>query len=152
GRAYPSAHILFAPGDEGGARTGHPGARRSRGSLDDAALHAPESCSNGRRDPIARRTTIRSRTHAKVWRHSGHATGRRQKQMRGKGLVERATGIEIDAPGFNLRLRVREADKPVLVQALIAKLAIEALHVRVLDRLAGSDEAERHLRGVGPRF
>ena len=36
-------HVLFAPGDEGSACEGHPGARRPRGSLDDPALHAPES-------------------------------------------------------------------------------------------------------------
>ena len=61
GRAHPAAHVLFAPGDEGRARAGHPGAGRPRGPVDDAALHAPESGGNGRRDPVARRTTIRPR-------------------------------------------------------------------------------------------
>ena len=94
GRAHPAAHVLFAPGDEGGARAGHPGARRPRGSVDDAALHAPESGGNGRRDPIAGRTTDRPRTRGKIWRHSGHARGERRKLMERKELVERATGIE----------------------------------------------------------
>ena len=62
GRAYPAAHVLFAPGDEGRAGESDPGARRSCGPVDDAALHAPESRGNGRRDPVARRTTIRART------------------------------------------------------------------------------------------
>ena len=59
GRAHPAAHVLFAPGDEGRACAGHPGAGRPRGPVDDAALHAPESGGNGRRDPVARRATIR---------------------------------------------------------------------------------------------
>jgi hypothetical protein len=57
-------------GDEGGARAGHPGTRRPRGSADEAALHAPESRGNGRRDPVARRATGGRR--AKSWRHFGH--------------------------------------------------------------------------------
>jgi integrase len=46
-----------------------------RGPVDNAALHAPESCGNERRDPLARRTTARPRTRGKVWRHSGHSGG-----------------------------------------------------------------------------
>ena len=73
GRAHPAAHVLFAPGDEGRAGAGHPGAGRTRGPVDDAALHAPESGGNGRRDPVARRTTVRRRTRGKFWRYFGHA-------------------------------------------------------------------------------
>lgn len=36
----------------GVARMGRPGAGRTRGSVDDAALHAHESGGNGRRNPI----------------------------------------------------------------------------------------------------
>jgi hypothetical protein len=42
GRAHPAAHVLLAPGDEGRACTGHPGAGGTRGPVDDAALHALE--------------------------------------------------------------------------------------------------------------
>lgn len=62
--------------------------------LTNAALHAPESGGDGRRDPVARRTTIRPRTCPNVWRHSGHARGGGRKYLSGKDLVERATGIE----------------------------------------------------------
>ena len=65
GRAHPAAHVLFAPGDEGRAGAGHPGARRPRGPVHDAALHAPESGGDGRRDPVARRTTIAAAKRSK---------------------------------------------------------------------------------------
>ena len=95
GRAHPAAHVLFAPGDEGGAGAGHPGTGRPRGPVDDAALHAPESGGHGRRDPVARRTTIRPRTRRNVWRHFGHARGEQPEVLeREEDLVERATGIE----------------------------------------------------------
>jgi integrase len=55
-------HVLFAPGDERGTCAGDPGARRTRGPVDDTALHALESSSDGRRDPVARRTLPRSRS------------------------------------------------------------------------------------------
>jgi integrase len=103
-------HVLFTPGDEGSARAGHPGARRPRGSVDDAALHASESCGNGRRDPIARRTTIRPRTAREFWRHFGHSGGGHSEVMRSafaasqlrrdsfrvrmSAKIKRATGIE----------------------------------------------------------
>ena len=74
-------HVLFASGHERGARARHPGPGRPRGSVDDAALHAPESGGNGRRDPIARWTTVRPRTCGKRWRHSGHARGGEAKQL-----------------------------------------------------------------------
>ena len=94
GRAHPAAHVLFAPGDEGCACKGYPGVGRPRGPVHDAALHASESGGNGRRDPVARWTTVRLRKCRKVWRHSGHARGRGQKYFSEKELVERATGIE----------------------------------------------------------
>jgi hypothetical protein len=39
--ASAAPHVLFSPGDAWGAGTGHSGAGRARGSLHDAALHAP---------------------------------------------------------------------------------------------------------------
>ena len=53
GRAHPSSHVLLAPGDARRAGAGDPGARRARGSDDDAALHAPESGGARRGDPAA---------------------------------------------------------------------------------------------------
>jgi hypothetical protein len=46
--------------------------------------------------------------------------------------VERAVrpdGVVVDAPGLDGRLRIGEIHKPVLVQTLVAKLAVEALDV-----------------------
>ncbi len=95
GRTHPAAHVLFAPGDEGRPGAGHPGAGRPRGPVDDAALHAPESRGNGRRDPVARWTTVRPRTRGKFWRHFGHAQRPPSRSnCEGRSRVERATGIE----------------------------------------------------------
>lgn len=55
-------------------------------------------------------------------------------------------------PRFKYRLRSDETDEPVLVQALIAKCAVKALDVRVLDRLARANETERNPTSVGPRI
>ncbi len=73
GRACPATHVLFAPGDEGRASESDPRARWSCGPDDDAALHAPESRGNGRRDPVARRTTLRARTARQIWRYFDHS-------------------------------------------------------------------------------
>ena len=62
----------------------------------------------------------------------------------------RPDGVVVDPPGFDRRLRVGQADKPVLVQTFVAKLPVEAFDVRVLDRLAGSNEAQRHAARVRP--
>ncbi len=43
-----------------------------------------------------------------------------------------------------------QAGEPVLVEALVAKLAVEALDEAVLDRLARPDEDQRHAAVVGP--
>ncbi len=56
----------------------------------------------------------------------------------------RALGVVLDTPGFDRRLRVRQRQEPVFVQALIAQSSIETFHVGVLVRLAGSDEREVH--------
>jgi len=74
GRAHPAGHVLLAPGDERCARAGPSGAGRRGGPVDDAALHAPEAGGNGRRDPIAERTTVRRRTRARRRRYFGHGT------------------------------------------------------------------------------
>ena len=54
----------------------------------------------------------------------------------------RASFVVVNAPGRNDGPSLRQRSEPVLVQALVAELAVEALHVRVLRRLAGLDEAQ----------
>ncbi len=46
GPAHPAAFVLLAPGDEGHARSGDPGASRAPETHDDAAMHAPRSNSS----------------------------------------------------------------------------------------------------------
>jgi hypothetical protein len=94
GRAHPAAHVLFAPGDAGRAGAGDPGTRRPRGSLDDAALHAPESGGHGRRDPVARRTRIRRGKRGKNRRYLDTRKASNGSTCEERRLMERATGIE----------------------------------------------------------
>ena len=89
GRAHPAAHVLFTPGDEGRSGAGHPGAGRTCGSVDDAALHAPESGGNGRRDPVARWTAVRRRTGGKSWRHFGQLGQWRSEVLRSAFALKR---------------------------------------------------------------
>ena len=56
--------------------------------------------------------------------------------------------VVVVSPGFDLGSGVVETDEPVVVQALVAKLAAEALDVAVLDGLPGADEVDLIL----PRF
>jgi len=58
--------------------------------------------------------------------------------------------VGVAAPGLDLGLSVVEAEEPVVVQALIAELAVEALNVAVLDGFAGSDDVDLHAGLVGP--
>ena len=44
------------------------------------------------------------------------------------------------------------APEPVQIQALVAKLAVQALHVPVLHRLTRIDEVQRHPVLIGPRI
>lgn len=73
--------------------------------------------------------------------------------MVGCGLVERAVrsdGVVVDAPAFDLRLRIHQVQKPVLVQTLVAEFAVETFDVPFFDRLAGTNETERDAVRVGP--
>ena len=54
----------------------------------------------------------------------------------------RPHGVVVNSPGFDDLLRLRDAEKPVLVQALITKLSIEALDMGVLDRFARANKAQ----------
>jgi hypothetical protein len=58
--------------------------------------------------------------------------------------------VVIDPPGLDDAPRVVETEKPVLVEGLIAQLAVEALDVGVLNRLAGPDEVQLYAPLVGP--
>jgi hypothetical protein len=66
----------------------------------------------------------------------GAAGGGRPPPHRGLGklvrrlITERTVrshGVVVHPPRFDLLLRVRQAHKPVLVEAFVAKLAVEAL-------------------------
>jgi hypothetical protein len=63
----------------------------------------------------------------------------------------RPHGVVVDPPRLNDLLRFGDAEKPVLVQAFVAKLAVETLDVGVFNRLAWSNEAQRDSVPVGPR-
>ena len=58
--------------------------------------------------------------------------------------------VVVDAPRFDLCLRVVEIDKPFFVQALVAELAVEALDETVFHGLAGANEVEVHAVTVRP--
>ena len=64
----------------------------------------------------------------------------------------RPHGVVIDTPRFDRSLGARQADKPVLVQTLVAKLPVEALDVRVLDRLARSNETQLDAARIRPHI
>lgn len=62
----------------------------------------------------------------------------------------RPTLIVVLLPGRHGGLGIGEIGKPVLVQALVPKLAVEALHEAVLDRLARPDEIQPNAAAVRP--
>lgn len=55
-----------------------------------------------------------------------------------------AHAIVLPAPALDAPLGVGEIEEELFVQALVAELVVEALAVGIVDRLAGSDEAERN--------
>lgn len=59
-------------------------------------------------------------------------------------------GIVVHAPGLDDLARVRQAEEPVLVQALVAESAVETLDVGILIRLARVDEVQPDAAAVGP--
>ena len=52
----------------------------------------------------------------------------------------RADGVEVEAPGFDDDLRFCARSEPLDAQTLVAQLAVEALVVGVLPRLARIDQ------------
>jgi len=63
----------------------------------------------------------------------------------------RSHGVVVDAPGLD-DARLREAHKPVLVQALVTTLPIETLDVGVFDRFARTNETQFDAVSIGPRI
>jgi hypothetical protein len=49
----------------------------------------------------------------------------------------RPVSVVVDPPSLDRRADFVEAQKPVLVEALVAKLSVEALDVSILDGTAG---------------
>ena len=62
----------------------------------------------------------------------------------------RALGVVLLPPGLDALLCLGERDEVMLVQALIAQLAVETLDETVLDRVPGSDEIEPDAVRAGP--
>ena len=62
----------------------------------------------------------------------------------------RPDGIVVQPPGFDQLFGFFQIAEPVLVQAFVPQPAVEALDVRVLDRLAGLNEVQLHSLAVGP--
>lgn len=60
-------------------------------------------------------------------------------------------GVVVNAPGFDQRAGLGDAGKPMLVEALVPKLAVEALDEGVVGGLPRPDEAQLDATGVGPR-
>ena len=58
--------------------------------------------------------------------------------------------VVIAAPGRDDRLGVLERREPVFVEAFVAELAVEALDVGVLGRLAGLDQQQLYAVGLRP--
>jgi hypothetical protein len=58
--------------------------------------------------------------------------------------------VVIDSPAFDGLPRIVQSEKPVLVEALLAELAMEAFDVAVLHRSAGCDEVQCDLVLISP--
>jgi hypothetical protein len=59
-------------------------------------------------------------------------------------------GVVVEQPVSNLGAGVEEVGEPVVVETLVAKLAVEALDVAVLGGLSGTDEVKLHAPTMGP--
>src|SRR5271170_2341927 len=70
------------------------------------------------------------------------------------GLVSkcavRASLVVSQAPSTNDLSSLRKRSKPVLVEALVAKLAVETLHIGVLRRFARLDQPQLDAALIGP--
>ena len=82
-----------------------------------------------------------------MWLRPGrpHAAGQGEREALGGLPVEegvRSDPVVFRTPVFDERMGVVEAEEVVLVQALVAEAAVEALDVGVLHRLAGIDPGQ----------
>ena len=71
----------------------------------------------------------------------------------------RPSGVEGTTVALDVKLSVEQREEPVLIQALVPKLPVEALDVRVLDGLTRLDELQRdagisgpHIEGIAAEF
>jgi len=63
----------------------------------------------------------------------------------------RTIGVVLAAPALDVKLRVAEREKPVLIETFVPQFAVETLDEGILDRLARLDEAELDAPVGGPR-
>jgi hypothetical protein len=59
----------------------------------------------------------------------------------------RSLSVVLDASGFDDAARMRQADEPMFVQAFIAELAVGTFDIRILVRLARSNEGKMDTAG-----
>jgi hypothetical protein len=86
-------------------------------------------------------------------RGAGQFCPRAPRELRRGKVPERAVRphlVVVLPPGFDDLAGLIQTDKPMLVQTLVAELAVEALHVGVLHRLARPDEVQLHTAPIGP--
>lgn len=74
-------------------------------------------------------------------RHTGHARRRPARRRFGAEPAVRSALVIVGVPSTDDLAGCGERSAPVLVQALVAELAAEALHVRALRPLAGLYQA-----------
>ena len=74
-------------------------------------------------------------------RHTRHTRRRPTRRKFGAERAVRSALVIVGAPSADDLAGCGERSEPVLVQALVAELAAEALHVRVLRPLAGLYQA-----------
>ena len=62
----------------------------------------------------------------------------------------RSFSVVLNAPSFDDAAGVRQADKPVFIQAFVAELSVETFDLRVLIRLARADERQLDASPISP--
>ena len=75
------------------------------------------------------------------------------RELLGRQVTQARMGafpIVLDAPRFDLVPRIVERNENVFIQAFVAQPCIEALDVRVLNRLARFDELQLYAMLIGP--
>jgi len=62
----------------------------------------------------------------------------------------RLVPVVIGPPGFNGKCRIFQVQEPVVVQRFVTETAVETLNKVIVDRLAGSNEAEVNPSAMSP--